>query len=67
MSEKDGSVKLSQTKCDFCQNPSSAVIGNHVVCSTHVAHAMNDDVSKQAAEEDKSLKAAGITLADQHE
>jgi hypothetical protein len=64
---KDGAVRLDHTKCDFCQSPSEAVIGNYAVCSIHVAHAMNEDIAKQAAAQEKSLKAAGISLADQHE
>lgn len=65
--EKDGAVRINFTKCDFCQNSVAAVIGNYAVCSVHVAHAMNEDIAKQAAEKEKSLKAAGISLADQHE
>lgn len=66
MAEKDGSVRLARTRCDFCSEPASAVIGNYVVCGRHVAHAMNADAEKQASDREKSLKAAGIDLVDKH-
>lgn len=62
--DKDGSVKLGTTKCDYCNNPAVVAVGKLVLCAAHKSIAISCE--KQASD-DRSLKAAPIELADKHD
>jgi hypothetical protein len=61
--EKDSQVKLGTTKCDFCDQPATQARGRLVVCDEHTEDAEN---FVKGASAQGSLKAAPITLSDQH-
>lgn len=57
--EKDSQVKIGQTKCDKCDEPSAQIVGDRVLCTRHAA------LVKSAADE-TSLKEAGLAYRDHH-
>jgi hypothetical protein len=57
--KKDGSVKLGKTKCDFCNGPAEAAIGQIIVCKDCALLA-------KTSSETATLKAAGLILRDLH-
>lgn len=57
--EKDNQIRVGQTKCDKCNEPSSVVVGDRVLCKKHAA------LVKTAAAE-PSLKDAGLAFRDHH-
>ena len=61
--EKDNSVRLGETPCDFCSKPSVATAGIIVVCDDHRDRL---DPTTKSASDDCPLKAAPIHLADKH-
>ena len=62
--EKDNSVKLGSTKCDFCNAEATDDYGGYILCQHH--YEQESGVKSSSDSKFVPLKAAPIHLADQH-
>jgi len=65
--KKDSQARVGRTKCDFCNQPSKRGIGQYLVCEVHAYRASHEHVKEATDASDMPLKAAPISMSEQHQ